>query len=124
MRLIKFSFYLIKLFHEIIHLFVETINIRHAFKSFFQCFSFFCRKTYVEVEKGALEAFNYSCSDLINKILSFNYKIFSLRNKVLFTIENINDIPIEGHDDVICFNLNIKDHLLYFNNLLKLCTKV
>jgi FkbM family methyltransferase len=79
---------------------------------------------FVEVEKGALEAFNYSCSDLINKILSFNYKIFSLRNKVLFTIENINDIPIEGHDDVICFNLNIKDHLLYFNNLLKLCTKV
>ena len=79
---------------------------------------------FVEVEKGALEAFNYSCDDLLNKILSFNYKIFSLRNNVLFTIENYKDIPIEGHDDVICFNLNIKNHLLFFNTLLKFSTKV
>lgn len=58
---------------------------------------------FVEVERGASAAFKYGPVELLSTIASY-YRMYSWRNEGLKSVRSENDIPANGHDDVICLN--------------------
>jgi FkbM family methyltransferase len=59
---------------------------------------------FVEVERGASAAFGYGPAELLNTIAALKYEMYSWRNEGLKTVRSEEDIPPNGHDDVICLN--------------------
>jgi FkbM family methyltransferase len=66
---------------------------------------------YIEVERVASEAFGYGVNDLLNSIMDMGYTLYAWRDNGLINIRSQADIPVSGHDDVICLVTGYHDIL-------------
>jgi FkbM family methyltransferase len=73
---------------------------------------------FVEIEQVANAAFGYGVNDLINELTRLDYNLYSWRKMGLVCVKSEKDIPMNGHDDVICLVPGIHDAL--FNQLERL----
>lgn len=66
---------------------------------------------FVEVEQVANTAFGHSVNDLLKLLMDFGYNLFSWRETELVRVESEADIPVNGHDDLICISSGYHDAL-------------
>ena len=65
---------------------------------------------FVELERDTNAAFGRTVNDLLAIIAGFGYQTFSWRKYGLVAVCSESNIPDNGHDDVICLDLNLNEH--------------